>query len=408
MPSLARRPLWMLLLLAVLATPDVAFAPTADVVLEDAARALLRGDDAGALERLEAATRLPDATPQARTALARLLLRQGDLKRAQEVLNDALELAPDDAFALALRGEVLRAAGRVDAADAAYADALAADPDEPVARAGRARIHIAAGRLDAAAAVAAPRDTTTLALRLAWADAEADAGGLEPAIEELNQVLEENPGWIDALVRRGDYHRRLDRMAAAQRDLEQAVRLDPASVEAHFRRGLLYRDLHDIAGALEAFNRAIALAPEFVPAYVARGALYQGVGKQDVAMRDFQVALDLDPQHADALTHVAVSACAQANFASCAAAAGAALAARPDDWRAHVARGHALLGSGDAEAAVAAYGSAIQHAPAGEAQWLLARLQKHLRPRLEERRGFSWQFLAARDTVEVERLMKQR
>jgi len=69
-----------------------------------------------------------------------------------------------------------------------------------------------------------------------------------------------------------------------------------------------------------------------------------------------------------------------------------------------------VLGGREPDAAVEAYGQAIHHAPADEAQWLLARLQKHLRPRLEQDTGFtwSWQFLSARDVGQVERMMADR
>jgi len=53
---------------------------------------------------------------------------------------------------------------------------------------------------------------------------------------------------------------------------------------------------------------------------------------------------------------------------------------------------------------VRAYGDAIAQVPEGQARWLLARLQRHIRPRLEARGGFSWAFLAAEDVDELETL----
>ncbi len=218
-------------------------------------------------------------------------------------------------------------------------------------------------------------------------------------------MLAQNPGWLPALLRRGDFQRRLGHMAAASRDLERAVELAATDPAPRFRRGLLRRDLRDLEGALADFDRAIALDPDFAAAYVARGALYQAAGRHAVAMRDFERALERAPEDGGALTHKALSQCADGAFTRCRTTAARAIVAAPDDWRPRVARGHALLGAGEADAAVEAYGEAIERAPDGESHWLLARLQKHLRPRLTDRRGSSWKFLAAEDVGEVERMM---
>jgi tetratricopeptide (TPR) repeat protein len=378
-----------------------------DRLLDRAASALHAGDDPRARTLLERASTVDETEPRVFLALARLELRQGDLRAADATVRRALALDPDHAAALALAGDILRAAGRLDAARARYDAALAADPRQPVARAGRARLHLVDGDIAAADALEVPADDRSLALRLAWADAAADRGELEAAVAKLDGVLEQNPGWLPALLRRGDFHRRLGHMAAASRDLERAVGLASTDPEARFRRGLLRRDLRDLQGALDDFDRAIGLDPDFTAAYVARGALYQAAGRHAVAQRDFDRALAIAPEDGDALTHKAVSECAEGRFARCEATAERAVARRPDDWRAHVAKGHALLGQKRSDAAVHAYGAAIEHAPGGQAHWLLARLQKHLRPRLADRGGFSWAFLAAEDVDQVEALMAE-
>lgn len=389
---------------ALVLAPPVAGAEL-DRLLDAAATALHVGEDARARGLLEEAGRAADGDPRVLVALARLELRQGDLRAADATLKRALESDPDHAAALALAGDVLRAAGRLEEARARYDAALAADPGEARARAGRARLHLADGDLEAADALEVPADDRSLALRLAWADAAADRGELAAAVAKLDGVLAQNPGWLPALLRRGDFHRRLGEMAAASRDLERAVALAATDPAPRFRRGLLRRDLRDIEGALEDFDRAIGLDPDFAAAYVARGALYQAAGRHGVAMRDFDRALAVAPRDGDALTHKALSFCAEGAFGDCRAHAERAIAQAPDDWRPHVARGHALLGEGEPDRAVRAYGEAIDRAPEGEGHWLLARLQKHLRPRLDERRGYSWKFLAAEDVDEVEALM---
>ncbi|MFP4360717.1 MAG: tetratricopeptide repeat protein, partial [Alphaproteobacteria bacterium] len=313
----------------------------------------------------------------------------------------------DHAAALALAGDVLRAAGRLEEARARYDAALAADPDQPAARAGRARLHLEDGDLAAADALEVPEDDRSPALALAWADAAADRGELAAAIAKLDDVLAQNPGWLPALLRRGDAHRRLGQMAEASRDLERAVRLAATDPRARFRRGLLRRDLGDHEAARDDFDRAIGLDPDFAAAYVARGALYQAAGRHDVAARDFERALALAPEDVDALTHQATSECVAGRFARCRATAERAIARRADDWRAHVAKGHALLGEERTSAAVEAYADAVAHVSKERGPWLLARLQKHLRPRLTDRSGVAGTFLAAQDVEQLQALMAE-
>ena len=375
-----------------------------DRLLDEAADALHVGEDARARALLERASAAEDPAPDVHLALARLELRQGDLRAADATVRRALALAPEHPAALALAGEILRAAGRLEAARERYDAALALDPTQPEARAGRARLHLEAGDRAAADALQVPADDRSLALRLAWADVAAEDGELEAAVAKLDEVLRQNPGWLPALLRRGDFHRRLGRMAAASRDLERAVELATSDPEPRYRRGLLRRDLRDLQGALEDFDRALSLDPDFAAAFVARGAIYQAAGRHDAAERDFDRALAIGADDGAALTHKAVSQCAEGAFAACRASAERALAARPDDWRAHVAAGHARLGQGEPEAAVRAYGAAIAHAPPAQSRWLLARLQEHIKPRLVDRRGIGWAFLAASDVDRVESL----
>ncbi|MFW5834189.1 MAG: tetratricopeptide repeat protein, partial [Pseudomonadota bacterium] len=214
---------------------------TVDRTLAEAATALARGDDTNALRLLQEAAGLAPDTIGVLVPLARLQLRTGDLAAAEATAEEALAAHPDHAPMLALLGDVLRASDRLAEAEHAYALALEADPDEPTARAGHARLALAVGDVATVDGLDIPADDRSLALRLAWADAEANRGELRRAIAKLDDLLRQNPGWMDALLRRGDYARQLGDLATAHHDLERAVELDPLSAEARYRRGLLRR-----------------------------------------------------------------------------------------------------------------------------------------------------------------------
>ena len=109
-----------------------------------------------AIRYLEQAVALEPKMMEARLRLGRVLYRRGDLERAAQELDAALQLAPRDELrylALVFRGRVEAARGNADRADALYSDAIRLLPRGQVAVIAKAEAAYLGGRAGDAAAM---------------------------------------------------------------------------------------------------------------------------------------------------------------------------------------------------------------------------------------------------------------
>ena len=81
-------------------------------------------------------------------------------------------------------------------------------------------------------------------------------------MDDLNQVLERDPGHIDAYLFRAAAYRYLDALDLARDDVERLLALDPARAEGWLERGILRQLQGDLRGARDDLMRAIAKAED--------------------------------------------------------------------------------------------------------------------------------------------------
>lgn len=109
-----------------------------------------------AIRYLERAVALEPKMMEARLRLGRVLYRRGDLEKAAQELDAALQLAPRDELrylALVFRGRVEAARGNFERADAIYSDAIRVLPKGQVAVIAKAEAAYLGGRASEAAAM---------------------------------------------------------------------------------------------------------------------------------------------------------------------------------------------------------------------------------------------------------------
>ncbi|WP_437312585.1 tetratricopeptide repeat protein [Sorangium sp. So ce385] len=211
----------------------------------------------------------------------------GDPARAQELLERARELRPDDAAVLRSLGRLYEATGDLAAsldARCCHAELL---PD--------------------------PRQRAVALLELARAAMQGEARATltevtreQDGIELLERALDADPTFLDPLAliaillsarqEWGElelaYRRMLDR---AQRIADPRVRSD-VTWELCRRLGMLFRDhLEDPSSALEAFEGAVVERPDDVPGRLSAASLARGAGRIERAAAHLQAAAVLDP-----------------------------------------------------------------------------------------------------------------
>ena len=153
-----------------------------------------------------------------------------DWGAAAELLNRALDIAPEDAGVLLTLGLVRHAAGDPDGAIDAFTRGLAADPDQPVARVNLGMVRAAAGD---------------------------DAG----AVREYEAAIALNPYEAMAYVNLGNLHLRAGNTAQAIRVYEQAVAVAPEVAAAHRNLAVALGRAGRFEEALPHARRAVEFAP---------------------------------------------------------------------------------------------------------------------------------------------------
>ncbi len=228
------------------------------------------------------------------------------LDRYEEALADldrAIELGPDDKYALTYRGEVRTWIGRHGEALADLDQAIALDPDYSRAPASRGETYQLMGRYDEAVtdltrAIELNPDAWALTIR---GETYRLMGRYDQALGDLDRAIDLNPEYAWALTSLGDTYRLKGRHEEAVTDLTRAIDLNP-NAWALTSRGETHRLMGRYDDALADLTRAIDLNPGYAWALAQRGDTYRILGRYDDALADLTRAIELRPDDGGALT----------------------------------------------------------------------------------------------------------
>lgn len=201
--------------------------------------------------------------------------RAGNIERAVEDLNKAIQLEPANDEFYVTRAEARQFAGMTSGAlqlvIADYTRAIDINPRHAQALSSRGYAYYAQGDFDRAI-----EDHTK-------------AIGLEPQ----NDLFINERGLVYQTIKRYDL---------AARDFDEAIRLNPNFAPAYSNRGVVYRLQGDHAKAIEYFTRAISIDAKMGAAYFTRAASYVEVGDTDRAIADYRKVMAL-PAKSPGATH---------------------------------------------------------------------------------------------------------
>ncbi|GBD97563.1 MAG TPA: tetratricopeptide repeat protein [Nitrospirae bacterium] len=196
------------------------------------------------------------------TFLSVLTIKQIEIWRDSLTLwNAELRVFPDNANAIAHKGEVFYKSGNFKKAIGYYNKAIEADP------------YASIGYYD--------RGITYLMM-----------GNYQQAISDFNKSIELSPVYKQA------YYDRMLAYKLAIKEADRAIKLNPGYADAYFNRGFTYELLGDYPQAFKDYNKTIELNPYDVIAYLNRAALYLKSGNHAEAVKDFQAAARLGNKQA--------------------------------------------------------------------------------------------------------------
>jgi tetratricopeptide (TPR) repeat protein len=220
-------------------------------------------------------------------------------------LNRAIELTPDDAWAIGSRGETYREMARYNDALVDFTRAIELRPDDAWATAGRGETYRLMRRYNNA--LADLNRAIELAPDDAWAFSRRgeifrEMAFYDDALVDFTRAIELRPDDAWATAGRGETLREMARYNDALVDFTRAIELRPDDAWATASRGETYRLMRRYNDALVDFARAIELDPDDAWAFSRRGATYRALERHDNALADLNRAIELDPDDAWAIS----------------------------------------------------------------------------------------------------------
>jgi tetratricopeptide (TPR) repeat protein len=210
------------------------------------------------------------------------LLHAGELKEALEAFHRALELAGDNTEiknkareTLVVAAESAFTAGRIENALTIYSQLLEKYPQFVRARHGQARTKAAAGDLEGAEQDLTWLSQTSQPPRLSaaiWIDLamiSMQRNDLQETLRRLDQAISFDPGFAEALYRRGLLKAQLGKLEEAEKDLIEALDAslpDIAAAEILYHLARIAYQRGNLSSAREHLRRCLALQPEHAQA----------------------------------------------------------------------------------------------------------------------------------------------
>jgi len=208
---------------------------------------------------------------------AKILASRARWRECLDVVEALLRRRPNDVAALQLKGDVMTNLGRRPEALGAYEAAASLDPADANLRQKIEEVRV---------------DVPGLLSRALIASA---SGNYPQALGLFDDILEVEPGNVNALIGKAVAYRRSGKASEALNCLDMVLNYQPTNASALLNRGTLLTERGDLDGALEAFDKLVAISPQDEEAWVAQADLLVKLGRDDDALRGYAEALRLNP-----------------------------------------------------------------------------------------------------------------
>lgn len=246
------------------------------LLAKGSALAALRQRDR-ALETYRRALAVEPANDTAQREVAKLLAAAARWRESLEAADALLVRRPNDVVALQLKGDILTNMGRRPEALAAYEAAAAIDPSDSNLKQKIEEVRV---------------DVPGLLSRALIASA---SGNYPQALNLFDDILEVEPGNVNALIGKAVAYRRSGKLSEALNCLDLVLNFQPTNASALLHRGHLLVERGDLDGALVSYGKLVAITPQDEEAWIAQGDALVKLGRTPDAVRSFGEALKLNP-----------------------------------------------------------------------------------------------------------------
>jgi len=222
------------------------------------------------------------------------------LKRYDEALaayDKAIQIDPEYAVAWSNKGNALGDLKRYDEALAAYDKAIQIDPEDALAWSNKGSTLGDLKRYDEALAAYDKAIQIDPEDALTWNGkgyALHDMKRHDEALAAYDKAIQLDPEDAAAWLNKGDTLRGLKRHDEALAAYDKAIQLDPEDAGVWNNMGIILDDLACYEQALAAYDKAIQLAPEAAEPHYNAGLLHWHAERFESALKEFRLAAELD------------------------------------------------------------------------------------------------------------------
>jgi len=222
------------------------------------------------------------AEPASLTNLAALLLQDGELERAQALLERSLAQDAHQAEAWANLGAALLRRNQPERAAAEFRRGLALQPDDPFSHQGLGSALFALGNIEEAARAyetAAGLAPDSADYRYNLGSALARLGRHQEALEAFELVRQSRPASVELRNNLGILYAETGQPARALAEFQEAARLDPRHAGTAVNLAMYYLRVGQPESSLVWARRGRELAPSLAAAYLAEGQALTSLGR---------------------------------------------------------------------------------------------------------------------------------
>ena len=120
-------------------------------------------------------------------------------------------------------------------------------------------------------------------------------GKITEALQQLHLIIEKQGEFPDSYVRLADLYSRLDDDEAALDNYNKALQLHPGYLEAAVKLGTQHMRMNRFLDAAVTFSRAVEINDRLITAYIGLAIAQQRLGKSEQASDIFELAAALEP-----------------------------------------------------------------------------------------------------------------
>jgi tetratricopeptide (TPR) repeat protein len=296
---------------------------------------------------------------------------------ALPLLEQAIAMKPDYAYAHNNLGAARLRMGDIAGAAACYTKALTLQPGLLAARVGLAQIALQRGDLETATKESAavlteesdnPQAKTVQAnIDIARGDYRAAAVTLREVVDAIPTDLRTRCNLGKTLMLAGDFQN-------AERAYKEVLEIDAQNAQAHFGLGEILRATGKAAEGDAEFAAVLKLDPNHAPTLLAQAMSALQNKKYDLAEANCETVLKKQPYYVDALRLLSQALIAERKYADAIKRLTTASKAHPENLGILVALAEARMGNHEFADAIALLQPAADKAPEGDRRPLLQRL----------------------------------